>query len=145
MQVAQTKLMRIVDDDGIHIGYINTACDNVCTDKHIIFLIDKINNSFFKVMTLHLPVGIPNAEIRTQTLDNICHLRKAADAIEYKKHLASPFRFKINSITYNVFVVHLHFCLYWLTIGWRSINNTEIPCTHQRKLQSPWYRGSCQC
>src|SRR4029078_3520985 len=134
MQVAQTKLMRIVDNDGVHIGYINTAFDNVCTNKHIIFLIDEIKNSFFKVMAFHLPVSIPNAEIGTKTLDKICYLSQAADTIEYKKDLPSSFRFKINGITDKVFIVHLHFRLYWLTIRWRCINDAEIPGTHQRKL-----------
>src|SRR5262245_21206247 len=121
MQVTQSKLMRIVYNDRINIGYIDAALDSIRTNKHSIFLVNKIKNSFFKIMTFHLSMGITNAEIGTKALDNVCHFGQTGDPVEYKKNLASSFCFKINSVPDNIFIIHLYLGLDGLTVGWRRI------------------------
>src|SRR5215470_20020871 len=109
MQITQSKLVGIIHDDRIYIRDIDTTFHNVGANKHIIFPVDKIKNSLFKLMTLHLPMSITNAQIRTKTLYNICHFGQATDAIEYEKDLASSFCFKIDRIPNHVFIIYLHF------------------------------------
>src|ERR1043165_7649396 len=113
MQIAQPKLVGIVHNDRIDISYVNTAFYNIGTNEHIVFPVNKIKNSFFKIMAFHLPMSITNGEIGTKTLDNIGHLCQAADAIEYEKDLASPFGFKIDGVADHVLIIYQHFSLYW--------------------------------
>ena len=68
MQITQAKLVCIVNNDRIYIWNIHTAFNNIGTNQHIIFFINKIKNPFFQFMTFHLSMRIANTQIRTKTL-----------------------------------------------------------------------------
>jgi hypothetical protein len=42
--------VRIVDNDGVYIGDVHSAFDDVGTNEHIVFLVDKIEYPFFELM-----------------------------------------------------------------------------------------------
>src|SRR6476659_8187624 len=145
MQIAQSKLMGTVYNDRIYIRDINTAFHNIGANEHIILSVDKIKNSFFKIVTFHLPVRIADVEIRAKALDDICHLWQTADTVEYEKDLASPFCFKIDGIPDHIFIVYLHFRLNWLAVWRWRVDDAQIPGPHQRKLKCPGYWCCSKC
>src|SRR5258708_5173087 len=99
MQIAQSKLVRIINNDRIHIRYVHSAFNDIGTNEHIIFSIDKIKDLFFQQMTFHLAMGKTDTKVGTKPLDDRRHFRQTTDAVINKKHLPSSFRFKVNSIT----------------------------------------------
>ena len=51
MEITQSKMMSIVYYDCIYVWYIYPAFNNICANKHVIFFVNKIKNSFFEFMT----------------------------------------------------------------------------------------------
>src|SRR5436309_2419920 len=138
--------MCVVYDDRIDIGNINTAFHNVGTNKYVIFPVDKIKDTFFKVVTFHLSVSMTDAKVRAKSPNDIHHFRKIADPVVYEKDLPAALCFKIDCITNYILIINLYFCFDRLTVGRRRIDNAQVSCAHQRKLESSWNwrRGQCQ-
>jgi hypothetical protein len=54
VKIAQSKLMRIIDDNGIGIGYIDACLDDIGSEEYIKLFIDKLEQDLFELVTLHL-------------------------------------------------------------------------------------------
>ena len=120
VQIAQSKLVGIVDNDRIHIGNIHTALHDIGTNQHIIFLIDKIQDPFFQFMTFHLPMCITDAQIGTKSLDDGRHFRQTLYPVIDKEDLAASFRFIINGIADKIFIVY-HALPFVSAGGWAAV------------------------
>ena len=66
VQVAQPELMCIVDDDRVGIGNVQAGFDDIGAHENIVFVGYEIEHMFFEFLPLHLPVGHPDADIRTE-------------------------------------------------------------------------------
>ena len=56
MQITKPKLMGIINDDSVDIRNIYATFHNVGTNQHIVFLLNKIQDSLFQFVTFHLTV-----------------------------------------------------------------------------------------
>src|ERR1700730_10183627 len=93
-----------------------------------------------ELMPFHLPMCITDTQIRTQSLKDTSHFSQSMDAVKNKENLSSPLCFIIDRISYEIFVVPMHFSLDGLTIGRGGIYYTKISCPHQTELQRSWNR-----
>src|SRR5437762_2401376 len=123
--------MCIIYDDGIHVWNVYTAFHDIGTYKHIIFFIHKIQDRFFQLITVHLPMCKGNTEIRAESLDECFHFCQAMYAVMNKKYLPAPFCFIINGIPYKVGIKNMHLGLYGLPVWRRCIDDAEIPRSHK--------------
>ena len=48
VQVAQTEILCLVDDDGIGVRYVDTALDNGGGEQNVIIIVDKIENNLLQ-------------------------------------------------------------------------------------------------
>src|SRR5215471_5740958 len=122
--------MSIVDDDCVHVSDVYSTFNNIGADQHVVFTVNKIQNSLLQVVPLHLPVRITNAEIRTKSLDHIDNFGQTANSIVHKKYLTTPFRFKINGVANYIFIVNLYLGFYRLPVWWRCVNDAKVSRTH---------------
>src|SRR5580658_6421852 len=98
-------MMGIVYNYRVYIRDIDPAFNDIRTYQDIIFLIDKIKDTFFQFIPLQLSMGKTNIQIGTQTLDNSCHFRQSLDAIKNKEDLAPPFGFEIYRVADKVLII----------------------------------------
>ena len=57
MQVAETVMMCVIDDNGVHIRDIQSGFNNGGGDQHIILSFDELSHDLFKLVPLHLTMG----------------------------------------------------------------------------------------
>src|SRR6185437_11502871 len=139
---AETKMMGVVDDDGIDVGNIHAAFHDIGTNQHIVFPVDKVEDTFFQLVAFHLPVRITNTEIGAKRLDDGRHLGESLDTVVDEEYLSAPFRLIIDRIADKVFVITVQFRLDRLAVRRRRIDDTQIPGAHKTELQRPGDRRS---
>src|SRR6185437_94890 len=144
MQVAEPKMMGVVDDNGIDVGNIHAAFHDVGTNQHIIFPVDKVEDTLFQFVAFHLPVRITDTEIGAKRLDDGCHLGKSLDTVVDKEDLSAPFGLIIDRIADKVFVIAMQFRLDRLAVRRRRVDDAQIPGAHKTELQRPGDRRSCK-
>ena len=135
MKITQTKILRLVYDDGIGIRDVNSTLDNRSGKQHIIVIIYKVEDNLLQIGRLHLPVSDSDAAIRNMPLYHSFQLRQIRYTVVYKKHLPVAAHFEVNSIGYDLFIKSMQFRLYGITVGRRGRYHAQITCSHQRKLE----------
>src|SRR5581483_1750770 len=108
--------MGIVDDDGVYIGNINPAFNNIGTNKYVVLFINKIKNTLFQNVRLQLAVGKTNAQVGAKGLYQPGHFGQSLHPVMNKKYLPAALCFKINGIANEVLVKYHHFSLYGLPV-----------------------------
>src|ERR1051325_1028176 len=86
----------------------------------------------------------PYFRIRYQTFYLVSQRFEVLDTVVHKKYLAVSFHFPRDGIAQNDIRDRMYLCLDGLTIGWRRGDDGQIPCTHQRKMQSTWNRSGSE-
>ena len=123
MQVAQAKLIGVIDDDCVGIGNIKTGFNDVGTNENIMFLVDKIEECFFELVRLHLAMRHGDINIRTDASDQRSDFGKCFDTVMNKEYLATAIDFIINCISDHFFVKDASLCMDRLAIRWWSADN----------------------
>src|SRR5206468_46713 len=67
MQVAQSKLVRVIDNYRVDIRYVHSTFYNIGTYKYIVLLINEIHNTFFQLMPFQLTMGPSYTQIRAKS------------------------------------------------------------------------------
>src|ERR1700683_2115090 len=137
MEVAKAEMVGVVDDDRIHIRDIHAALDDIRTNQHIVFPVDKIEDPVLQIVSFHLTMCISDAEIGAKSLDDRRHFRQALHAVIDKEDLSAAFRFIIDRIPDEVLVISMKLRLDRLPVWRRGIDNTEGPCAHQTEMECP--------
>ena len=70
MQVAQSEILCLIDDNGIGIRNINAALYNCSGYQHIIIIIDKAENNLFQFGRLHLSMPDGYTAIRNMPFNH---------------------------------------------------------------------------
>ena len=91
--------MRIIDNDRIGIGNIDTIFHNGCRKQHIIVIVDKAHDNLFQLLRLHLTMSDDNSTIRYMFLYQEFNLLKFRNPIIDKIHLSITTHFKIDGIS----------------------------------------------
>lgn len=85
MQIGQSELLCIINDDRICIRYVDATLHNARGDQYIVFVIDEIQNDLFQLLRFHLPVTDSDTGIRHLTFDKCFHFINILDAIVDEK------------------------------------------------------------
>ena len=87
VQVAQTKVMRVIDDDCVYVRNVNTTFHDVGANKHVVlFFIDEIQDSFFQFMASNWPCAKPMLK-SGKALYQCRHFGEAENAVMNKENL----------------------------------------------------------
>src|SRR5690242_17171691 len=109
--------MRMVNDDRICIGYVQTCLNNCCCYQNIFFAIDEIQHNIFQLVTVKLAMGYTNSCFRYKSLDQASELWKVIYPVVDEKDLAVTVKFILNSLLYKLIIKNVELGIYSLTIG----------------------------
>ena len=104
MQIAQAKILGLVNDDGVGIGNVEPRFDDVGGYQHVITPVDEIEEDVFELVAFHLAVTYANAHARTQLANHGGHVLDVAHPVVYKKYLSATVYLKIDGILNFFFV-----------------------------------------
>ena len=135
MQVAQTKILRLVYYYGIGIRNVYTTFDYGCCQKYIVIIIYEIEDNLFKFLRLHLPVTYTYTAIRYVSFYQSLQLNKVLYAVVHKEHLTVTAHLEIYSLGYNLLVESMYLCLYRISVWRRCLYHGKVSCAHKRELQ----------
>ena len=87
VQVAQTEVLRPIDDNRIGIGDVYTALDNGRGHHHVVIVIHKTENNLLQFFWWHLPVPHTYAGIRHMLVQQCLQIVKTGNTVVHDEHL----------------------------------------------------------
>ena len=147
MEITQSKVLRLIDNDSVGIRNINTTFDDCSCQEYIIVVVDKIQNNLLQLCRFHLSMSNRYTAIRDMTFDHRFQFRQVRNPVIDKEDLTVAAHLKIDGIRYHFFIKSMHFGLNRIAVRRRSGNHAQITRAHQRKLKGTGNRSSshCQC
>ncbi len=138
MQITQSEILGVDDDDGIHVGHVDTRLNDGRGDQHILLVIHEIGNHLLQLFRIHLSMSNGNSYIRYFPFYQCLQLINILDAVIYNKNLPVAAHFEIHRIADDLQVEGMHLRLYRIAVGRWCTNGGEIARSHQRELQRTW-------
>ena len=130
VQVTQTKVLRLIDDDCIHVRYIDAAFNDRGCYQHIIIVIDEVQNHFLQFLRFHLSMPYTDAGIGHQAMNHFLQFAQILDAVVHHKHLSVAAHLKADGIGNNILIKDMHLRLDGIAVGRRSLNDRQIARSH---------------
>ena len=81
VEVRKSKVMGIVNNNGVGIRNVDTALDDGGGEKHIVIVIHEIEDNLLQLFGLHLPVTDAHTAIGDVALDECFQLQEVLDAV----------------------------------------------------------------
>src|SRR5690606_32786071 len=141
VQVAQAKVVGVVDENGIGIGDIQATFHYGGGDQYVKLPIDEGKHELFQFLAFQLSMADPDLGIGKQALDHPGHFLDVLDAVVDEEYLSAPLDLVGNGIPYEFLIEADHLALYGIPVGWGSVDHREVPGRHQTELQGPWDGG----
>src|SRR5690606_15475373 len=121
MEIRQPEHMRLIDDDGVGIGNVQTGFYNIGRHQHVVFSFDKAHHYFFEAASFHLPMGHSHFRIGYQFYNSVRYFLNIFYSVVYKENLSSTLNFIANGISNGVLIESIDLSGYRLAIGrWRG-------------------------
>ena len=135
MQVAQSEILGVVDDDGIGIGDIDAVLDDGRRYEHIEFPVDEVHDEFFEFLSRHLTMTDRHAGFRANARNHPLQREQILDTIVDEIDLSAARELRLNGIADDLFREDVRFGDDGLPVGRRSRDDRQIARPHQRELQ----------
>ena len=71
MEVAQTDILRLIDQDGIGVRDVQAVLDDGRAEEQVVVPPHEIQHAVFQFLRFHLAVGDADAHIRNQPVKNV--------------------------------------------------------------------------
>src|SRR6056300_217653 len=142
MQVGHSKMIGVVDDDGIRIGDVQSTFNDGGGYENIVFTFHEVQHDFLEFLTVHLAMTDGDICIGHKPLNHACYLLDIAHSIVDEEYLATT----LNLIAYGVsnrFLIEAYdFSFNGLAVWWWGGHYAKVTCCHQGELQGSWDRCS---
>ena len=135
MQVAQTEVLRPVDDNRIGIGDVYTALDDGGGHQHVVIIMYKTEDDILQFFRRHLPVPHANAGIRHMLVQQSLQIVKTGNTVVHDEHLPVAAHLEVDRLGYQLRTERMHLGLHGITVGRRGLYDRQIACPHQGELQ----------
>ena len=147
VQVAQPKLVRLVDQDGVGVRDVDAAFDDRCGDEYVVRAIDETSHDVFEFLALHLAMSNPDSYVGAQALNHARHFLDVAHAVVHEVRLSATADFVGDRVTDDFFVEAADDGVHRMPVGRWGTDDAEVAGAHQGELQRPWNggRGKCEC
>ena len=76
MQIAQTDVLCLIDNNSIRIGNVQAVFDDRRAQEHIVVTPHEIQHLVFQLLCFHLPMSNANLHVRNQPMQDIVDGRK---------------------------------------------------------------------
>ena len=135
VQVAEPEVLRLVDNDGVHVGNVDAVFYNGGGQEDIEVVVYEIEDDLFQHFGLHLPVGYADAGVGHEAAEACGQLFHVADAVVYEEYLAAAAHFEADGVGYERVVERMYLGLYRIAVGRRRIDDREVAGSHEGKLE----------
>ena len=135
VQVAQTEVLGVVDDDRIGVGDVDAVLDDGRRHQHVELPVDEVHDEFFQLLGGHLAVPDGHAGLRAETRDQPLEGRQILDAVVDEIDLAAACEFGPDGVADDLLRENVRLGEDRLAVGRRGRDDGQIPRTHQRELQ----------
>ena len=135
VQVAQTEVLGVVDDDRIGVGNVDAVLDDGRRHQHVEFPVDEVHDEFLQLLGRHLAVPDGHTGLRAEARDQPLEGRQVLDAVVDEIDLAAAGEFRLDGIADDLLREDVRLGEDRLAVGRRGRNDGQVPRTHQRELQ----------
>ena len=146
IQLRQAKPVRILNDNGVYIGDIQTRFYNRSGNQHINLSFYKLVHDFFQFPLIHLSMGVCHHCLRHQFGNLSCHDIHIGYPIVDIIHLATPGQFTDHRFSHDLRIFFHYKSLDRHTVHRRLFQHTHITDAHQAHVQRSrnWCCRQCQ-
>src|SRR6056297_2624530 len=106
-------------------------------------MIVEVLNNLLQFCRRHLTMSKPDTNVRYQIMNHSGNFFNIFYTVVYKKDLTTPGNFFKESVSDQLLVKAVYFCVNRLAVGRRGIDYTKISRTHQGKLKGSGNRCGC--
>ena len=131
VQVAEAELLRVVDNHGVGVGYVETILDDRCRHKHIYFAFNKTHHGVFHLFAFHLAVGYGDRSVGYQAGHEAGHFGKVFDAVADEEHLTVARQFIHDGVADKLLAERGEFGLNGLSVGRWCLDHAEVASAHE--------------
>src|SRR5690606_23859697 len=126
IELGQTELLGIVDDQRISIGKVDPVFNDRRRDQNIVFSFFKGHNAFFQVRSFELPMGHNDPQIGENALELVRHRINRLHSIVQEIHLPSPGNFPVNGFLDEDLAIASYFGNNRQPARWRRSNDRNV-------------------
>lgn len=135
VQVTEAEVLRLVDDNGIGIGYVDATFDDGSGKQHVVIVIDEIKDYLLQFGRLHLSVSDTDTAVGNVPLYHGLQLKQIGNTVIHEEYLPVTAHLKIDGVGNDFLVEGVHFRLDGIAVRRRCLDDAQVARTHQRKLQ----------
>ncbi len=145
VKLGKSKLIRIMDNHGIHIRNIKSCFYNSRRHKHINLSVYKSIHNFFKLPFWHPAMCIWHGRLRGKLCHIICNFINIAYTVIYIIYLSASCKLPRYCLTDHLIIVLADVGLNWQSVYRRLLQDAHISYPYQTHMKCPWYRRCGQC
>ncbi len=135
----------MIDQNSICVRNIQSGLNYCSSYKNVIIAPNEFEHHIFQCIPFQLSVGNTNSGFRNQGVDQTSQLHQILHPVMDEEYLPTTVYFILYSFFDQFFIEYMQFCQNRLAVWWWGADNTQIPGTHQRKMQGSWNWGRSQC
>ena len=135
IQLTQSEVVSIFNQNRVGIGNINTGFNDGRTDKHLIFIICKLQHDILDILSCHLPVRNTDFHLRHGIPKLSGHIINFLYIIVQIEHLSVSGKLTLYDFLHHLKVLFDNIGLYRHTVHRRGFQLRQGTDTNQRHLQ----------
>ena len=139
VQVAQSEVVCIVDDNGIGVRNIDTVLHDGSREQYVVVEVDEPHHHLLQLLGFHLSMTDGHACIRHIFPDHQSQFRQVTDPVVHEEHLSVSAHLELDGIGNHLFVEGMHLGIDGIAVRRRSLYDTHVARPHQRELQRSRY------
>ena len=98
MQIAQTDVLRLIDDDSVRVRNVKAVLYDGCTQQHIIVACHKVENSVLQNLCLHLTMRDADFHVRNEPVQDVVDRLEFLHLVVKEENLPST----VNLVVYDL-------------------------------------------
>ena len=126
VQVAEPKLVRLVDQNRVGVRDVNAAFDDGGRHQHVEGAVDEARHHIFEVFAFHLAVADANACVGNEALNHARDFLDVAHTVVDEVHLASAAEFVGDGVSDHFFVEARDDGVDGVPVGWRRADDAQV-------------------
>ena len=137
VEVAQTKRVRLVDEDGVGVGDVDAALDDGGGHQHVVGALDEVGHHPLELLPIHLAMADAHPGVRHQAVDHAGHVADVGHAVVHEVGLAAAGQLIGDAVPDEFLVEGADLGLDRIPVGRRRRDDAQVAGPHQGELQRP--------
>ena len=105
VEICQTKPLRMVDQDGVGGGNVQTRFDDAGADEKVMLFANELKHHLLQILLSHLAVSHGQGGLRDKPFQMVGHGMDVLHPVVNKEDLPSPLELPLNGLFDNLIIV----------------------------------------